>query len=176
MFGWACSGNHRTGKHHHHAGKICLTFAYSSHNGCLSRNQKPCFCFFFNLSNGYVKCVSDLWLLVLCCLYVFSKKKKGYFCVVLREEEWRNVGYYCNDGWEDEEGIWVFFLLWNIKELMWVVGRRRRSEFWCDLGLWKSKNKRKKWKMEADDDDGHLFFEALMCQTIFLVIFYFFIS
>jgi len=113
----------------------------------------------------------------LCCVvYMYFHKKKGYFCVVLREEEWRNVGYYCNDGWEDEEGIWVFFLLWNIKELMWVVGRRRRSEFWCDLGLWKSKNKRKKWKMEADDDDGHLFFEALMCQTIFLVIFYFFIS
>lgn len=147
MFGWACSGDHRTGKHHHHVGKFCLTFAYSSHDGCLSKNRKPCFCFFFNLSNGSVKRVSDLWLLVSCCLCVFSQKK-WYFCVVLcwEKKSERMLAVMCDDHWEDEEGIWGFFLLWNIKELMWVGGRRRRSEFWCGLGLWKSKNKGKEMK------------------------------
>ena len=40
--------------------------------------------FFFNLSNGSVKRVSDLWLLVSCCLCVFSQKKMIFLCCVER--------------------------------------------------------------------------------------------
>jgi len=77
----------------------------------------------------------------------------------------------CDDDWEDEEEIWFFFIIMEFKIVeMWVEGRRRRSEFWCDSGFMKEEEQRKKWKIEeADDDDGHLFFEALTCQTILFI-------
>jgi len=148
MFGWACSGDHRTGKHHHHVRKFCLTFVYSSHDGCLSKNRKPCFCFFLicqtDLLNTFQICGS------LCrVVYVYFHIKKWYFCVVLCCVERRRVKecwLLCAMIIEKMKREFGFFLLWNIKELMWVGGRRRRSEFWCGLGLWKSKNKGKEMK------------------------------
>jgi len=43
------------------------------------QKSETSFCFFFNLSNGSVKRISDMWLLVLCYLCVFSQKKIGIF-------------------------------------------------------------------------------------------------
>jgi len=64
MFGRVYSGNHRTGKHHHHAGKLCLTLAATT----------------IGLLNAFQICT-------LCCVvyvYFHTQKKKGILCCVER--------------------------------------------------------------------------------------------
>ena len=81
------------------------------------KTSPPCRKIMFNVSSNHnrsVKRFSNLYL-VLCCLCVFSQTKKWYFVLCWGKKCEGMLVVMCDDDWEDEEGIWFFLLLWNIK-------------------------------------------------------------